>query len=119
MNSKHVNKLKLLTYESSNTLTKTELVDSLVTKINGLLNSEFEANEMKASGIEGSNLVRAEKDSIKMFAHSLPQFLHYLQVEYFPTIQMFKKETDTYKFESPLNFLMMRSDFKEFLESFY
>ena len=54
-----------------------------------------------------------------MFRQSLPSLFLFLQTDYFPKITQFKFESSVYQFESPLNFLMLRSDFKEFLESFY
>ena len=54
-----------------------------------------------------------------MFVQTLPPFLAFLRTEYFPKVTQFKFESSVYTFESPLNFLMLRSDFKEFLESFH
>jgi hypothetical protein len=54
-----------------------------------------------------------------MFNQTIPGFLDYLRTVYFPKITQLKFDTSVYQFESPLNFLMMRTDFKEFLESFY
>ena len=49
----------------------------------------------------------------------MPSLLHFLSQVYFPKVTTLKFEASVYKFESPLNFLMQRTDFREFLESFY
>jgi len=58
-------------------------------------------------------------EAISMFSRQIPGLLLFLRAEFFPRIASFKNQTDNYKFESPLNFLMLRSDLKEFLESFF
>jgi hypothetical protein len=54
-----------------------------------------------------------------MFSITLPKFLAFLRTEYFPKITQFKFDSNIFQFESPLNFLMMKTDFKEFVESFF
>ena len=49
----------------------------------------------------------------------MPTLLRFLSVDYFPKVTTLKFEASVYKFDSPLNFLMLRTDFKEFLEAFY
>lgn len=45
--------------------------------------------------------------------------MNFFKNDYFPKVTLFKFESSIFQFESPLNFLMLRSDFKEFLEAFY
>ena len=54
-----------------------------------------------------------------MFEKSLSHFLLFLRREYFPKVTQLKFEASVYKFESPLNFLMLKTDFKKFIEHFY
>ncbi len=62
---------------------------------------------------------RATEEKIMLFSVTLPKMLTFLKIDYFPLISQFKFDSSVYQFESPLNFLMMRADFKEFVESFF
>ncbi len=57
--------------------------------------------------------------SAAFFKNSLQDLEFFLKKEYFPKVNQFKFESSIFKFESPLNFLMIKSDFREFLRSFY
>ena len=46
-------------------------------------------------------------------------FMFFLRKEYFPRVNQFKFESSIYTFESALNFLMIKSDFRQFLRHFY
>ncbi len=61
----------------------------------------------------------AKQEEITVFTESIPKFLKFLKIDYFPQVTLFKFESSVFQFESPLNFLMLRTDFKEFLEAFY
>jgi len=85
------------------------MTDQLQTKVEGLINAAMYFTSASQS----------HDDSLSMFSRQLPNFLLFLRSEYFPRIASFRNQSLTYKFESPLNFLMLRSDLKEFLESFF
>lgn len=47
----------------------------------------------------------------EFFTGSFNNFLIFLKHEYYPKVTQFKFESSVYKFESPLNFLMLKGDF--------
>ena len=53
-----------------------------------------------------------------MFKRNLTTFANYLKDEFSPKINHLQDVFYKYQFESPLNFIMIKSDFKRFLESF-
>ena len=53
-----------------------------------------------------------------MFNTNLYLFLKYIRIELAPKIHQLESIYNKYKFESPLNFIMVKSDFKRFYESF-
>ena len=53
-----------------------------------------------------------------MFSKNLTTFTEYLKLDYAPKIQHLQNIFYKYTFENPLNFIMIKSDFKRFYESF-
>ncbi len=54
-----------------------------------------------------------------MFKSNLDQFLNrYLRGDLAPKLKKLNEVFNKYKFDSPLNFIMVNSDFKRFYESF-
>ena len=53
-----------------------------------------------------------------MFAKNLTTFTNYLGIDFAPKIEHLQHSFYKYKFESPLNFIMVKADFKRFFESF-
>lgn len=54
-----------------------------------------------------------------MFKSNLDQFLNrYLRGDLAPKLKQLNQVFNKYKFDSPLNFIMVNSDFKRFYESF-
>jgi hypothetical protein len=53
-----------------------------------------------------------------MFKRNLTTFTRYLDEEFSPKIKKLQDVFYKYTFESPLNFIMVKSDFKRFYESF-
>jgi len=90
--------------------------DSLPTKLSGLVTSQVEGLH---DGLDKVADYRATEEKIMLFSVTLPKMLTFLKIDYFPLISQFKFDSSVYQFESPLNFLMMRADFKEFVESFF
>eukprot|EP00347_Sterkiella_histriomuscorum_P003954 403362298 len=67
---------------------------------------------------DDSNLFKLEDENL-FFKQTLKDLQYILKTEYFPKVTHFKFESSVYQFESPLNFLMIKSDFREFLRNFY
>jgi hypothetical protein len=53
-----------------------------------------------------------------MFKSNLTTFTRFLSEDFSPKIKKLHDIFYKYKFESPLNFIMIKSDFKRFYESF-
>ena len=53
-----------------------------------------------------------------MFSKNVTTFVNYLGIDFAPKIAHLKDVFFKYKFENPLNFIMIKSDFKRFFESF-
>ena len=58
------------------------------------------------------------KELTGMFHGNLIQFLDYLYDELAPKLMILREVLYKYSFESPLDFIMIKSDFKRFFESF-
>jgi hypothetical protein len=112
LNAKYPEKLHIRTLDNLDN-NKEDYLETLFSTVKSLINREFELETVPPSPTQ------IDDDGIKMFQQSIPPLLVFLRTEYFPKIAHFKQEASTYKFESPLNFLMMRSDLKAFLESFF
>ncbi|TNV83585.1 hypothetical protein FGO68_gene14400 [Halteria grandinella] len=113
LSAKYPEKILMKTLDSFDN--KKDYIQTLISTISSLITREYEVESMPTA----SNMHVLEDDGIKMFQKSISPFLIFLRTEYFPRIAQFKKEAITYQFESPLNFLMMRSDLREFLSSFF
>ena len=59
-----------------------------------------------------------EREISQMFRRNLTAFTNYLEIELAPKIEHLQDIFYKYKFDSPLNFIMIKSDFKMFFESF-
>ena len=55
-----------------------------------------------------------QRDLTPMFKRNLTTFRRYLDEEFSPKIMKLQEVFYKYKFESPLNFIMVKSDFKRF-----
>lgn len=84
--------------------------DDLKADIEGLIRNEIDP---------ASNLNRHWKGELsQMFKTNLAQFRGFVNIDFAPKIARMQKVFYEYKFESPLNFIMIKSDFKKFYESF-
>ena len=59
-----------------------------------------------------------KKDLTPMFKRNLTTFVRYLHEDLAPKVSRLQGVFYKYKFESPLDFIMVKSDFKQFYESF-
>ena len=59
-----------------------------------------------------------DSDLTDMFKSKFVGFLKYIGEDLAPKVNMLHQTFYRYKFESPLDFIMIKSDFKRFYESF-
>jgi len=87
----------------------------LIDEIERLLRNQFAPLNSKPSRHD-PNINK--KDMTGMFKQNFTSFIRYLHEDLAPKIDNLQKIFYKHKFESPLDFIMIKSDFKRFYESF-
>jgi len=95
--------------------------DRVMEEIERLLNNQFA--DLNHDGIHRySDLTpdpnRNKPDMTNMFKKNLPHFINYLKDDLGSKMGRLHDTYYQYRFDSPLNFIMVKSDFKSFYESF-
>lgn len=85
--------------------------EMILSEIERLLKKEFEPHTLQPKDKDKQNMSH-------MFSKNLTVFDDYLKNEFAPKIMFLQQIFYKYTFESPLNFIMIKSDFKRFFESF-
>ena len=88
--------------------------DRLVAEIERLIGNQFDKN----AAYQRHDPNQQQRDLSPMFKRNLTTFTRYLDEEFSPKIKKLQDVFYKYTFESPLNFIMVKSDFKRFYESF-
>lgn len=88
--------------------------DRLVAEIERLIGNQFD----KSAAYQRHDPNQQQRDLSPMFKRNLTTFTRYLDEEFSPKIKKLQDVFYKYTFESPLNFIMVKSDFKRFYESF-
>ena len=87
--------------------------DRLVFEIEKLISNQF-----YSGSTQNLNKYSDDSDLADMFKHKFVGFLKYIGEDLAPKVNMLHQTFYRYKFESPLDFIMIKSDFKRFYESF-